>query len=178
MVSLQHDMPLLLYIPSSPWSSFLPSPLLICSALAICLYMSHWSLSVELSTTLSILSPSTSFPCVVWFHTFAVIDLLLSTACYRYIFHLWCLYQQRPEKVSCVGKQLTGPTASDSSLSQFRENYLETSACMVKVLPFQSVISDNWMHQKALRKLREGKKEEAGPFVKYCTLVKDLDGTV
>lgn len=34
------------------------------------------------------------------------------------------------------------------------------------------------MHQKALRRLREGKKEEAGPFVKYCTLVKSLDVTV
>lgn len=143
---------------------FFSLALLICSAFAICLYTSHWSLSAELSITLSILPPSSPFPGVVGFHTFAVRDLFLSTACYRDIFHFRSLYQQRPERVNCIGKQLTGPTASDSSVSQLREHYLESAACTVYVLPFQSVISNNWVVQKTPRRMKEGEEEEEDPI--------------
>jgi len=46
--------------------------------------------------------------------------LFLPTACCWGVFHLWCLYQQRAQRVSCTGKLLVRPAASDFSISQFR----------------------------------------------------------
>lgn len=132
---------------SSHWSPFLSPPVLICYATAIPSYTSHWSLSAELSITLSLsFLPLYSPPHVVWSHTSAVRDLFLPTARYRGVFHVRRLYQQKhKENWSCIVR----PAALVLSVFPFRGNYLVSVAHTVQVMPFQSVISITWMHQKA-----------------------------
>lgn len=81
---------------------FLSWPLLICSAPDTHLCMSHWSLSADLSITLSLLSPSLPPPCVVWSHAFAVRDLFLPTRGCRGVFHQRCLYQHQAHRASSL----------------------------------------------------------------------------
>lgn len=91
-------------------------------------------------------------------------------------FYLESLYQLSTQRVSSIGLLHVRPTALSRSIVWFRENYLASVAHTLKVLPFQSVISNSWMHQKAFRRLKGNmgpllENREGIHFVKYCTPV-------
>lgn len=95
---------------------------------------------------------------------------------FYFIFYLESLYQLSTQRVSSIGLLHVRPTALSRSIVWFRENYLASVAHTLKVLPFQSVISNSWMHQKAFRRLKGNmgpllENREGIHFVKYCTPV-------
>ena len=127
---------------SSHWYPFLSLPVLICYAAAIPLHTSHWSLSTELSITHTLtFLPLYPPPHVVWSHTIAVRDLFLPVACNGGVFHQRRLYT--------ASEGCARPAASVLSIFPLRGNYLVSVTHAVGVLPFQSVISITWMHQRA-----------------------------
>lgn len=122
LFSLQHDTPVLLSITVLCGSSFLSWPLLICSAPDIHLYMSHWSLSAELSITLSLLSPSLP-PLPVLLD----LILLLSEICFS-LHRATEVFFISDGFISTRHKGWAACEASHFTVSQCRGNYLVSVA--------------------------------------------------
>lgn len=110
------------FYSSSLWLFFFSWPLLICSAPDIHSYMPHWSLSAELSITLSLLSPSIP-------HLPVLLDIipLLSEICFS-LHRATEVFFISDGFISTRLKGWAACEASHFSVSQFRGNYLVSVA--------------------------------------------------